>query len=78
MRILDKADKLKEAFNKMSPENAQAIKEAYYKACEGLSALEAALEVIAQDGGNKFLKEEFVIAAKANEELDKSFLGIVL
>ena len=28
--------------------------------------------------GNKFLKEEFVIAAKANEELDKSFLGIVL
>ena len=78
MAILERAEKLKESFQNMSPENAQVIKEAYYKACEGLSALEAALEVISQDMATRSLKNEFEIAKKANAVLDESLLGILL
>lgn len=77
---LIQASRLREAFKGMDPHQAQAIREAYYKAVEGLTVLTDLLQQ-AESSGIEFsgaLVAESQIAAAAQIQLDKSTLGAVL
>lgn len=72
---------LREAFRKMNANQAQTIREAYYKAVEGLSALAEALEIGDLEVGESndhALLGEHLLACQAIETIEKSFLGRVL
>ena len=72
---------LRNAFRKMDADQAQAIREAYYKAVEGLQSLANALEIAdAQNPGpaNDLLLGEHLLACEAIAALNKSLLGRIL
>ena len=71
---------LRTLFRDMNPNTAQEIREAYYKAVEGLQALADALEeadVVGADRNNPLLDEHY-LACRANDEMKKSLLGRIL
>lgn len=76
----NKNEELKKIFKSMKPEQAQEIREAYYKAIEGLRTLTDMLEVAdaEQDATAGVLLDEHFIAVEALEAMSKSGLGAVL
>jgi hypothetical protein len=71
---------LRAIFRKLDPAKAQEIREAYYKAVEGLQVLMTALEA-ADDGaeGNENpLLDEHYLACRAKDEMNKSLLARIL
>lgn len=66
-------DELREAFGPMDPYRAQEIREAYYKAIEGLSTLAEML-----DAENAVLAREKALAREALDLMRQSHLGRVL
>lgn len=71
---------LRHVFRDMDPNRAQDIREAYYKAVEGLHALVEVLEVADMEGpqpGGELIGEH-LIACEAVEAIRKSRLGSVL
>jgi hypothetical protein len=72
---------LRDAFRTMDPHAAQEIREAYYKAIEGLTTLAQALEAVdAKNLGpaSNMLLEEHLIACEALTTMDRSQLGRIL
>lgn len=72
---------LKEIFRKMNADRAQEIREAYYKAVEGLSVLAETLEIADAEMGSPHdlaLIEEHLIACQAVDAMKKSLLGRIL
>lgn len=72
---------LREAFRTMDSHQAQEIREAYYKAVEGLHTLAETLEIAdlgIGDHNNHALIEEHLIACAAMEAMKKSLLGRIL
>jgi hypothetical protein len=71
---------LRDAFRKMDPHQAQEIREAYYKAIEGIHTLAERLEIAdaqqPQTAG-PLLTEHF-LACEAIEAMKKSLLGKIL
>lgn len=71
---------LRDAFRKMDPHQAQEIREAYYKAIEGIHTLAEMLEIAdaqqPQTAG-PLLTEHF-LAIEAIEAMKKSLLGKIL
>jgi hypothetical protein len=65
---------IRQAFNCMDQDKAQAIREAYYKAIEGLYGLESELVGTV----DPLLANEYAIAIKALSSLRQSQLGKVL
>ena len=79
--MTDTVKALRETFRAMDADRAREIKEAYYKACEGLQALADALEIAdARMPGptNDLLMEEHLLATEALLTMEKSDLGRVL
>lgn len=75
-----KQDQLKTIFRTMNANQAQEIREAYYKAVEGLQSLAEALEIADAQQENTAgpLLDEHFIAIKAVEAMSKSLLGRIL
>jgi hypothetical protein len=72
---------LRNAFRKMDADQAQEIREAYYKAVEGLRSLADALEIAdAKYPGpaSDLLLGEHLLACAAIEAMNKSLLGVIL
>ena len=72
---------LRTAFRTMNADQAQAIREAYYKAVEGLHTLAEILEIADLEVGetnDHALIEEHLIACAAVETMKKSLLGSIL
>ena len=72
---------LREAFRTMDAHRAQEIREAYYKAIEGLHTLAESLEIADLKEGEKndhALIDEHLIACDAIEAMKKSLLGRIL
>ena len=72
---------LRGAFRAMNPHAAQEIREAYYKAIEGLMTLAQALEAVdAKSPGpaSDLLIEEHLIACEALTTMRRSELGRIL
>lgn len=72
---------LRDIFRSMDPQQAQAIREAYYKAVEGLSSLAESLEIADADMGSPHdhaLIEEHLIACQAIDAMKASLLGRIL
>jgi hypothetical protein len=72
---------LRDAFRTMDPHAAQEIREAYYKAVEGLMTLAHMLELIdAQNPGpaSNLLLEEHLVACEALDTMKRSQLGRIL
>jgi hypothetical protein len=72
---------LRDIFRTMGAHRAQAIREAYYKAVEGLSTLATTLEMADLDMGSPYecaLIEEHLIACQAIDALKVSLLGRIL
>ena len=72
---------LREIFRTMEAHRAQAIREAYYKAIEGLSTLAVMLEMADLDMGSPYecaLIEEHLIACQAIDAMKASLLGRIL
>jgi hypothetical protein len=72
---------LRQAFRTMNPDAAQDIREAYYKAVEGLRTLADGLEI--EDAKNPgpasaSLMHEHLLACQAIEAMDGSVLGRIL
>ncbi|MBU6240083.1 MAG: hypothetical protein KGQ51_19890 [Planctomycetes bacterium] len=71
---------LREAFRTMDPHQAQEIREAYYKAVEGIHALAELLEIAdaqqPQTAGP--LITEHLLACEAIDAMRKSLLGKIL
>jgi hypothetical protein len=71
---------LRDAFRAMDPHQAQEIREAYYKAIEGLRTLADALEIAdaqqPQTAGP--LINEHLLACEAIDAMSKSLLGRIL
>ena len=76
----EKQKQLRDLFKNMDPDRYQEIRDAYYKAIEGLQTLAEALEIAdarqAKTAGP--LLEEHFIALEAVEAMNKSNLGAVL
>ena len=76
----EKQKQLTDLFKNMAPAEYQEIREAYYKAVEGLQTLAQALEIAdakqAQTAGP--LLDEHFIALEACDAMDKSDLGRIL
>jgi len=72
--------RLRAAFQTMSGNDYQTIREAYYKAVEGLRALADALENAAEPSGeaSEALIAEHLIACSAINAMDSSELGVIL
>jgi len=72
--------RLRTAFQAMDGDQYQAIREAYYKAVEGLRTLADALEQVAGPGGDEVdpLIAEHLIACSAINAMDSSELGRIL
>lgn len=72
---------LRDIFRKMDTHRAQEIREAYYKAVEGLSSLAESLEIGDAEMGSPHdhaLIEEHLIACQAVEAMKASLLGRIL
>jgi hypothetical protein len=72
---------LRQAFRTMDAHQAQEIREAYYKAVEGLHTLAETLEIADLGCGDQngyALIEEHLIACAAMEAMKKSLLGRIL
>jgi hypothetical protein len=72
---------LRDAFRTMDPHAAQEIREAYYKAIEGLRTLATALEAVdAKNPGpaSDLLIEEHLVACEALTTMKRSQLGRIL
>lgn len=78
--MTSKQDQLKDVFRTMNADRAQEIREAYYKAVEGLEALAEALELADADQTQPAgpLLDEHYLASEAIEAMKKSLLGRVL
>ena len=77
----DLETRLREAFRTMDPHQAQEIREAYYKAVEGLHTLAESLEVadigVGETNGHALI-EEHLIACLAIDAMKNSLLGRIL
>ena len=71
---------LRDAFRRMDGDEYQTIRQAYYKAVEGLRALADALENAAEPSGesSRALIAEHLIACSAMNAMDSSELGRIL
>ncbi|MDB5384383.1 MAG: Integrase core domain protein [Planctomycetaceae bacterium] len=72
---------LRNVFRTINADQAQAIREAYYKAVEGLQRLAEMLEIADLEVGEQndhALIEEHVLACTAMETMNKSLLGRIL
>ena len=72
---------LRDIFRTMDAHRAQEIREAYYKAVEGLSALAESLEIADAEMGSPHdhaLIEEHLIACQAIDAMKASLLGRIL
>ena len=71
---------LREAFRTMDPHQAQEIREAYYKAVEGIHALAELLEIAdaQQPQTASPLITEHLLACEAIDAMRKSLLGKIL
>lgn len=72
---------LRDAFRKMDADQAQEIRQAYYKAVEGLRSLADALEIAdAKNPGpaSELLIAEHLLACQAIDAMNKSLLGRIL
>ena len=71
---------LRDAFRQMDGDECQTIRQAYYKAVEGLQALADALENAAEPSGetSQALIAEHLIACSAMNAMDSSELGRIL
>ncbi|HMO94248.1 MAG TPA: hypothetical protein PKD64_18845 [Pirellulaceae bacterium] len=78
--MTSKQDQLKTIFRTMNAHQAQEIREAYYKAVEGLQTLAEALEIAdaKQSPTAGPLIDEHFIAIEAVEAMSKSLLGRIL
>lgn len=78
--MISKQDQLRTIFRAMDAHRAQEIREAYYKAVEGLQTLAEALEIAdaKQSPTAGPLLDEHFIAIKAVEAMSKSVLGRIL
>jgi hypothetical protein len=78
--MTSKQDQLKAIFRTMDAHRAQEIREAYYKAVEGLQTLVEALEIAdaKQSPTAGPLLDEHFIAIEAVEAMSKSVLGRIL
>lgn len=78
--MTSKQDQLKTIFRTMDAHRAQEIREAYYKAVEGLQTLAEALEIAdaKQSPTAGPLLDEHFIAIEAIEAMSKSVLGRIL
>jgi hypothetical protein len=76
----DHETRLRAAFKTMSGDECQTIRDAYYKAVEGLRTLANALEQVAGPGGDEIdpLLAEHLIACSAINAMDSSELGQIL
>jgi hypothetical protein len=72
---------LRDVFRTMDAKQAQLIREAYYKAVEGLHALAETLEIadleIGEQNGHALINEH-LIACQAMETMRQSVLGRIL
>lgn len=76
----EKQKQLRDLFKNMDPSQYQEIREAYYKAVEGLQTLAEALEIAdarQTETAGPLLDEHF-IALEAVDAMNKSDLGAVL
>jgi len=71
---------LREAFRKMNPHQAQEIRDAFYKAIEGLHTLAEMLEIAdaTQETTAGPLLTEHFLAIEAMEAMKRSRLGAIL
>ena len=72
---------LRDAIRTINPQQAQSIRDAYYKAVEGLQALSDALEIADLEVGERndhVLIQEHLIACEAMETMGKSLLGRIV
>lgn len=72
---------LRDIFREMDPHQAQTIREAYYKAVEGLSKLAETLELADAEMGSPHdhaLIHEHLIACQAIDAMKASLLGRIL
>ena len=72
---------LRKIFRTMEAHRAQEIREAYYKAIEGLSALAETLEIADAEMGSPHdhaLIEEHLIACQAIDAMKASLLGRIV
>ena len=71
---------LRDAFRQMDGDQYQQIRDAYYKAVEGLQTLAEALELAAPPTGPscESLIAEHLVACSAIEAINKSVLGRIL
>lgn len=77
----DLETRLREAFRTMDPHQAQEIREAYYKAVEGLHTLAETLEVAdigVGETNDHALIEEHLHACMAIDAMKNSLLGRIL
>lgn len=72
---------LRNAIRQLNPEQYHAIRDAYYKAMEGLHALADVLETADLENGkhnDHALLQEHLLACEAIEKMDKSLLGKIV
>ena len=77
----DHETKLRDALRKIDPQQCQEIREAYYKAVEGLQTLAQTLEfadIGIFEPNDHVLIDEHLIACEAIEAMKKSQLGKIL
>ena len=77
----DLETRLRDAFRNMDANQSQEIREAYYKAVEGLQALAETLESADVEIGEQndhALIEEHLVACTAIEAMNQSLLGKIL
>ena len=77
----DLETRLREAFRTMDPHQAQEIREAYYKAVEGLHTLAESLEIAdigVGETNDHALIEEHLHACMAIDAMKNSLLGRIL
>jgi hypothetical protein len=74
----DAEQTLRQIFRTMDSQQAQRIREAYYKAAEGLHALAAELELADVATNDHALIHEHLTACRAMDAMKHSLLGRIL
>ena len=77
-RNTENETRLRDAFRAMNGDDYQTIREAYYKAVEGLRTLADALEQVAGKDDEDPMLIEHLIACEALTAMDRSQLGRIL